>query len=114
MYQYRAWVIRVVDGDTLHLEVDLGFDIRRRDTFRLAGINAPENSTPEGKRATAWLTTRLEEVPTLIVTTTKDSREKYGRYLGRLWDGYGRSESINDEMIAAGHASEYPALKPPS
>lgn len=94
----------MVDGDTVHLAVDLGFDIKRNDTFRLFGINAPEMSTEAGKTAKAWLSDRLARVPVLVVTTRKDKREKYGRYLGTLWDG---NQNINEEMIAAGHATEY-------
>lgn len=89
------------------LDVDLGFDIKRKDTFRLYGVNAPEMSTDAGKAAKAWLVERLETVPTLIVTTEKDRREKYGRYLAKLWDGYGQGFSINDEMMAEGHAVAY-------
>lgn len=107
MYQYTAQVIRVVDGDTLWMRVDLGFDVRRDDSFRLSGINAPEMSTAEGKRAKQWLVERLENVPYLIVTTQKDKKEKFGRYLATLWDGYGKAESINHQMVGAGHAVEY-------
>lgn len=107
MYQYTATVLKVVDGDTVHLMVDLGFDIQRKDSFRLYGINAPEMSTPEGLKAQSWLAGRLAATPTLVVTTIKDKREKYGRYLAKLWDGYGQGFSINEEMVAEGHAVEY-------
>lgn len=112
MYQYASRVIRVVDGDTLWLETDLGFDVVRKDSFRLTGINAPEMSTPEGKLAKTWLENRLRDVPLLIVTTQKDKKEKYGRYLATLWDGFGKPTSINQEMIDAGHAVIYPAPSP--
>ncbi|HET7110212.1 MAG TPA: thermonuclease family protein [Gemmatimonadales bacterium] len=103
MYQYRADVIRIVDGDTLHLDVDLGFDIRRADTFRLYGINAPELSTAEGLAAKDWLTDQLAGGIDMV-TTHKDTREKYGRYLGTLWvDGV----NINEAMVEAGHAVPY-------
>lgn len=104
MYQYRAEVIRIVDGDTLHLKVDLGFDVTRSDSFRLYGINAPEMSTPEGKAARAWLVEILKDHPTIVVTTHKDDREKYGRYLGTLWLG---SQNVNEAMVAVGHAVPY-------
>lgn len=107
MYQYTATVLKVVDGDTVHLMVDLGFDVQRKDSFRLYGINAPEMSTSEGVAARDWLVHRLTITPTLVVTTFKDKREKYGRYLAKLWDGYGQGFSINDEMVAEGHAVEY-------
>lgn len=103
MYQYRAEVLSVVDGDTLHLSVDLGFDIKRRDTFRLYGINAPEMSTPEGIAAKAWLVQKLTE-GALVITTRKDKREKYGRYLATLWIDM---KNVNEQMVAAGHAVAY-------
>lgn len=103
MYEYTASLIRVVDGDTLHLEVDLGFDVRRRDTFRLFGLNAPEMSTPEGQAAREWLAQKLGEGP-LVITTRKDRREKYGRYLAILWVD---AANVNEAMIAAGHAVPY-------
>lgn len=104
MYQYRAQVLRVVDGDTLHLDVELGFDVRRRDTFRLYGINAPEMSTPEGIAARSWLVERLA-LGVLIISTHRDRREKYGRYLATLWIDH---VNVNEAMIAAGHAVVYP------
>lgn len=107
MYQYKASVIRVIDGDTLHLTIDFGFDTRHDDTFRLAGIDAPEMSTPEGIAAKQWLVDRLSTVTLLIVTTQKDRREKYGRYLATLWDGFGQDTSINEQMVAEGHATSY-------
>jgi len=103
MYQYRAAVLKVVDGDTVHLDVELGFDVRRRDSFRLFGINAPEMSTPEGVAAKDWLIEALK--PGLdMVTTHKDDREKFGRYLGTLWV---KGKNLNEAMIEAGHAVAY-------
>lgn len=103
IYQYKAEVLKVVDGDTLHLSVDLGFDIKRRDTFRLYGLNAPEMSTPEGVAAKEWLVGKLTE-GVLIITTRKDAREKFGRYLATLWIDH---NNVNEAMIAAGHAVSY-------
>jgi Kyanoviridae endonuclease len=104
MYQYRAKVVRVVDGDTLHLDVELGFDVTRRDSFRLYGINAPERGTPEGTQATQWLVEHLKGHETIVVTTHKDDREKYGRYLATLWIG---GNNLNEAMVAEGHAVPY-------
>ena len=102
MYEYRATLVRVVDGDTVWLEVDLGFDIRRLDSFRLVGINAPEMNTAEGKAAREWLVARLPAV--LMIRTVKDRREKYGRYLATLYvDG----TNVNEQMIEEGHAQRY-------
>jgi len=104
MYEYAATILRVVDGDTVHAEVDLGLDIRVRVTLRLAGINAPEIGTPEGIAAKAWLVDQLGS-GSLVVRTVKDRREKFGRYLATLLvDG----RDLNQAMIDAGHAVAYP------
>ena len=103
MYQYKAAVLKVVDGDTLHLEVELGFDVKRRDSFRLAGLNAPEMSTVEGVAAKEWLEAQLSH-GVLIITTHKDSREKFGRYLATLWID---QKNVNTAMIEAGMAVPY-------
>lgn len=103
MYEYRATVIRVVDADTLWLDADLGFDIKRKDSFRLYGIDAPELPTPEGLTARDWLIERLTRGP-LTITTYKDRRERYGRYLATLWI---EGVNLNEAMIEAGHAVPY-------
>jgi endonuclease YncB( thermonuclease family) len=104
MYQYRATVVRVVDGDTVWLDVDLGFDVRRKDSFRLYGIDAPEMGTPEGVAAKAFLAGLLGQSSEVMVQTYKDRRERYGRYLASLWIN---DEDLNLKMIASGHAVEY-------
>ena len=89
MYEYFAQVLRVVDGDTVHADVDLGFDVHERMKLRLTGINAPELSTPEGPPARDHLTQLLgqygpvAQVP-LTIQTEKDRQEKFGRYLAKL------------------------------
>lgn len=111
MYEYRATVIRVVDGDTLHLDIDLGLDVHVQITGRLARINSPEMGTPEGILAKDYLM-RLLLVPegrlVFRVYTTKDKREKYGRYLVTLYkEGPENAYSINQQMIDDGFAVEY-------
>jgi len=100
-YQYRAAIIRVVDGDTVWAEVDCGFDLSLRMSLRLAGINAPETSTDAGKAARAYLTGRLPVGTAVVVQTTRDKTEKYGRMLATVWLG---DVDINQEMIDTGHA----------
>jgi micrococcal nuclease len=106
VYEYTATIIKVVDGDTVHLDVDLGFDIKRKDSFRLMGINAPEMKTPEGIVSRNHLCELLNwpANSAVVVTTHKDQREKYGRYLATLFiDG----KNINDAMVEAGEAVPY-------
>lgn len=107
MYHYRAAVLKVVDGDTVHLDCDLGFDIRREDSFRLAHIDAPEMSTPEGVAAKQWLADQLAAMGGVIeITTLKDRREKFGRFLCEIWHS-DPPVMLNLEMIEAGHAVAY-------
>lgn len=118
MYDYKAQVIKVVDGDTLHLDVDLGMDVHTRMTVRLNGLDAPEMSTPDGRAARVHLAELLStvggpilglEYRTVRVLTVKDRREKYGRYLAviYLWDAPVGEPSINQRMIDDGHAVAY-------
>lgn len=104
MYQYTATVIRVVDGDTVHLDVDLGFDIKRKDSFRLYGINAPERSTEAGKVSKAWLEKMLPVGTSVRVNTFKDKREKYGRFLATLWLG---DKNLNETLVTEGYAAPH-------
>jgi micrococcal nuclease len=108
MYNYEAILLRVIDGDTVHLMVDLGMDVQVACKCRLWGINAPEMNTEEGKKAKAYLEGLLPLGCRILVRTFKDRKEKYGRYLviissndkDEIW-------SINEKMIAAGHAVRY-------
>lgn len=114
MYEYRAQLIRVVDGDTLDLEVDLGFGIAKADRFRLAGINAPEvrgADKARGELATMCLRDLLENAADgwVTVRTTKDKREKYGRYLAQVLVT-GRDGTVTDvgaALVTEGLAAPY-------
>lgn len=106
MYEYRAELVAVVDGDTIHANVDLGFDVWEKMTLRFAGINAPEHGTPEGYAATAFVVDWFRVRPAFTITTVKDRREKYGRYLATIV-GNGEVQSLNDLMVATGHAVPY-------
>jgi micrococcal nuclease len=100
-YKYRAEVVRVVDGDTVDAQVDLGFDVKLSARFRLLGINAPEKNTKEGKESLSRLTALLPVGSSVVVQTTKDKKEKYGRYLGTfLVDG----KSVNQQLVDEGFA----------
>lgn len=109
MYEYRATILRVIDGDTVACRVDLGCDVRIDLTIRLFGINAPELSTEAGKAARAWLVDRLAFADNLAtLRTVKDRREKYGRYLGTLLTpSFGVLTDLNAQMVEAGHAVAY-------
>ena len=70
LFTYKAFVERVVDADTLIVKIDLGFETRIRQYLRLRGINAPEISTPEGKRARDFVERNLSHVPHLATKIT--------------------------------------------
>lgn len=110
-YRYRAKIVRVVDGDTVDLEVDLGFRIRHQVRVRLLGINAPESAGPDastaGKDAKAFLTSRLGIAGLDVnLETHLDATDKYGRLLGKIWLR-GVDQTINEEMVALGYAKPY-------
>lgn len=108
VHERTATVRKVVDGDTLHLAVDLGCDITVAMTVRLAGINAPETSTQEGRDAKAvverWV---AAHGPVFRLRTAKDRREKYGRYLADLLPAVDGERSLCEELLFTGHAVPY-------
>jgi micrococcal nuclease len=122
IYIYKAELVRVVDGDTVDLIIDLGFDTSRRERFRLYGIDAPELRTAAGKEAKAWLEDALMPLEAIYVQTiqhkTKAKRDKYGRFLAVLYSDLGDIDanrlmrtpvspmSINAQMMVEGHAKE--------
>ena len=103
---YRNFtVIRAVDGDTVELEVDVGFRTRYRDNFRLSGIDTPERGQDGFTEATERLVALLGQYTgDLELMVTK--RDKYGRYLVEIRE-VDSGFSINQQMIIEGHAKAY-------
>jgi endonuclease YncB( thermonuclease family) len=91
-YTYKAELERVVDGDTIHVKLDLGFGIKHREILRLAKINAAEAATKEGKKATTNLKKILKDLPFLIVKTNKT--DIYGRYIADVFFGKGSPKKV--------------------
>lgn len=102
MYEYKGTVLRVVDGDTLDVELDLGLDIRVRTKIRLADVNTPELSTDLGKQVKAKLVEYFSDNPEIVVRTIKDRREKYGRYLAKVTTEDGTY--LNEWLVQSGFA----------
>ena len=114
MFEYYVKkVTKVVDGDTIDVEIDLGFDISFSSRVRLAGIDTPESRTTDkmekalGLEAKAYLKKEIESAKTVVIKTEKmDSSEKYGRILGWVFLD-GSTISMNEKMIEDGHAWGY-------
>jgi micrococcal nuclease len=108
VFERRATVTRVVDGDTLHLDVDLGCDTTLAMTVRLYGLNCPEMDTDAGKAAKTWVDEWVVDhaVAGVSLRTVKDKKEKYGRYLADLLPDDG-SPSLCTALLDSGHAVPY-------
>jgi micrococcal nuclease len=114
MFEYYVKkVSKVVDGDTIDVDIDLGFDISFSSRVRLAGIDTPESRTTDkmekalGLEAKAYLKHQIESAKAVVIKTEKmDSSEKYGRILGWVFLD-GATVSLNEKMIADGHAWGY-------
>ena len=110
MYEYSAKCIRVVDGDTIDCEIDLGFDVFIRERVRFAGINAPESRTRDleeksrGLAAKARVVELLGEGEKFTLKTEYDRLGKYGRVIGTIILENG--ESLNNMLVLEGHAVE--------
>ena len=117
-YNFRVVKIdRVVDGDTIDVTIDLGFDLYKKERVRIAGVDTPEKRTRDleekelGIDATNWLKEKLESTldgddQLFIRTELVGGTGKYGRLLG--WCYIGDSEvSLNEQMITEGYAWEY-------
>jgi micrococcal nuclease len=106
MFEYRAKIISVYDGDTFRADIDLGFGVTlKNQSFRVHGIDCPEMVTAAGKAARDHARTLLTGGLIVKVETFKDSKEKYGRYLAKVCLPCGTEYS--SAMVAANHAKTY-------
>ena len=108
MYEYKAEVVSVYDGDTIRVKVDLGFGFSNNGSngkgmsIRLFGINTPEVRGAEkvqGKISRDYLRSRILG-KTITLKTVKDHTGKYGRYLGKI---YLNGEYINETLVEKGY-----------
>ena len=114
MYEYRVKkVLKVVDGDTIDVDIDLGFDISFTSRVRLAGIDAPESRTTNKMEKALGLESKkklgdlIASAKTIVIKTEKmNSSEKYGRILGWLYLD-GAEVSVNHSLVASGYAWDY-------
>ena len=114
MYEYRVKkVLKVVDGDTIDVDIDLGFDISYTQRVRLAGIDTPESRTTDKKEKALGLEVKdrlkkaIDAATNVVIKTEKpDSSEKYGRILGWVFLDDNKV-SINQTLIDEGYAWGY-------
>jgi endonuclease YncB( thermonuclease family) len=118
-YTYLADVVRVIDGDTIVFDIDLGMGVTlKNQPIRLQGVNAPEliGASAEAGRAArdfALAALLLPDAPATffretIITTFKDKNDKYGRLLAKVFIKTDQGwVCLNDEMLRTGHATPY-------
>lgn len=111
LYWYKAYVTEVYDGDTCTVELDLGYDFfRKKHKVRLYGIDTPElrgEEREQGLIARDYLRHLILEKEVLL-ESIKDTTEKYGRYLGKLWfEKDGEWVCANDLLVKDGYATVY-------
>ena len=110
MYEYKCKLVKVVDGDTVDVDIDLGFGVwLQNQRIRMYGIDAPESRTSDkvekvyGMAAKDFVI-KWTNAGDLVLKTFKDVKGKYGRILGELWYN---DVNINQRMIEEHHAVKY-------
>ena len=117
-YNFRVTeIVKVLDGDTIDVLIDLGFDLYKKERVRIAGVDTPEKRTRDleekalGLDATYWMKKQLDDTikgdeELIIRTELKGGTGKYGRLLGWLYVGED-TVSLNEKMITEGYAWAY-------
>jgi len=111
MYTYKALVRSIYDGDTIRADIDLGFGvILANQPLRLLGINAPEirgEEREQGLLSKNFVSERIPVGSYITITTIKDRKEKYGRYLATIFYGEDKMTNLNEELVNFGYATIY-------
>jgi micrococcal nuclease len=113
LYHYEARLVSVYDGDTIRVDLSLGFNIwQLNKPIRLYGIDTPEvrgAERPQGLVVRDLVEQRLQQSDRLIIETHKDSTGKYGRLLGTVhYCVAGQWHNLNQELLEEGLAAAYP------
>ena len=113
-YTFFAKTVKIIDGDTIVLDADLGFYVKAQVKVRLAGVNVPPLATAKGKEAMEFLKSRLSYKNNLVVESRK--KDKYGRYLAYIYyhriytkfeDIVRLGKVVNEELLIHGLAEKY-------
>ena len=111
MYEYKCKRVKVIDGDTVDVDIDLGFGVWMRDQrIRLYGIDTPESRTSDDQEkiyglAAKDFVVKWTNAGDLSLKTFKDDRGKFGRILGEIW--YGEKHNVNQLLVDNHHAVRY-------
>jgi len=107
LFTYKAFIERVIDGDTLAVKIDLGFETEQTNYLRLRGINCPEMTSPAGRKAKRFVENIVKDLHYLIMTSSQDFKsgkrakntesDKYGRYLVDVFIPKGKGDVILSE-----------------
>ena len=113
MYEYRCGITRIVDGDTVDAEIDLGFDIVYKSRVRLYGIDTPESRTRDldekarGKLASKFLSDAILHADSLKIQTKLDKKGKFGRVLGVIVaDDVDLNQAMIDNYLAVAYTGQ--------
>lgn len=113
MYEYKCGITRIVDGDTVDAEIDLGFDIVYKSRVRLYGIDTPESRTKDldekarGKLASDFLAQHILHADKLVIQTKLDKKGKFGRVLGVIVaDGVDLNQALIDNHLAVAYTGQ--------
>ena len=118
MFEYKCKIVKVVDGDTTDVDIDLGFGVwLKKQRIRFFGIDTPESRTRDleekkyGLAAKKYVTDHMPLGSTQTLVTVKDGKGKYGRILAEVFveTQYNEWQCINNLLVEEGHASIYTA-----
>ena len=115
MYEYRCKLLKVIDGDTVDVDIDLGFGVwLKKQRIRLYGVDTPESRTRDleekkyGLAAKEYVKKFLDDKWLILKTETYDAEGKFGRILGSLYRTTNYSDmSVNEYLIEKYHAVPY-------
>ena len=110
---YSAKLLSVIDGDTVDLSIDLGFNIHHKVRVRLYGVDTPESRTTDklekvaGLKSKEFVKSWFDANPNLVIQTMKDKNEKYGRILANVYADETKSKCLNQELVSSNYAKAY-------